>query len=88
MPTLDVIHQQFSRLFRLVRSEVLRKTIEVTVTNQRVLKFGEFTKWLTVPAYLQIISMEPLRGTAMVATDAPTVYLLWITFLEELVRLR
>jgi len=76
MPTLDVIHQQFSRLFRLALSEILRKAVEVTITSQSVLKFGEFTKRLPVPAYLQIISMEPLRGTAMVATDAATVYLL------------
>lgn len=76
MPTLDVIHQQFSRLFRLALSEILRKTVEVTVANQAVMKFSEFTKRLPVPAYLQIISMEPLRGTAMVATDAATVYLM------------
>lgn len=76
MPTLDVIHQQFSRLFRLALSDVLRKTVEVTVTNQAVMKFSEFTKRLPVPAYLQIISMEPLRGTAMMALDAATVYLL------------
>ena len=76
MPTLDVIHQQFSRLFRLALSELLRKSVEVTITNQSVLKFAEFTKRLPVPAYLQIISMEPLRGTAMIATDAATVYLL------------
>ncbi len=76
MPTLDVIHQQFSRLFRIALSDVLRKTVEVTITNQSVLKFGEFTKRLPVPAFLQIISMEPLRGLAMVATDAATVYLL------------
>ncbi len=76
MPTLDVIHQQFSRGFRLSLSDVLRKTAEVTVTNQTVMKFGEFTKRLPIPAYLQIISMEPLRGLAMIATDAATVYLL------------
>ncbi|GJL53257.1 MAG: flagellar motor switch protein FliM [Nitrospirales bacterium] len=76
MPTLDVIHQQFSRLFRLSLGEVLRKTIEVTVTNQSVLKFSEFTRRLPVPAYLQVVSMEPLRGYAMAATDAATVYLL------------
>lgn len=76
MPTLDVIHQQFSRLFRLSLSEILRKTAESTITNQSVIKFSEFTKRLPVPAYLQIISMEPLRGTAMVAIDAATVYLL------------
>ncbi len=76
MPTLDVIHQQFSRLFRIALSDILRKTVEVTVTNQSVMKFGEFTKRLPVPAYLQIISMDPLRGSAMIATDAATVYLL------------
>ena len=76
MPTLDVIHQQFSRLFRIALSDILRKAVEVTVTNQSVMKFGEFTKRLPVPAYLQIISMEPLRGSAMIATDATTVYLL------------
>jgi flagellar motor switch protein FliM len=76
MPTLDVIHQQFSRLFRVALSDILRKAVEVTVTSQSVMKFGEFTKRLPVPAYLQIISMEPLRGSAMIATDAATVYLL------------
>ena len=76
MPTLDVIHQQFSRLFRISLSEILRKSAEVTVTNQCVQKFGEFTKRMPVPAYLQIISMEPLRGLAMIATDAATVYML------------
>ena len=76
MPTLDVIHQQFSRGFRLSLGETLRKTVELTVTNQSVMKFSEFTKRLSAPAYLQIISMEPLRGTAMMATDAATVYLL------------
>ena len=76
MPTLDVIHQQFSRGFRLALSDILRKTVELTVTNQSVMKFSEFTKRLTAPTYLQIFSMEPLRGTAMMATDAATVYLL------------
>lgn len=76
MPTLDVIHQQFARLFRVSLSEALRKAIEVTITNQSVLKFSEFTRRLPVPAFLQIISMEPLRGYGLIATDAATVYLL------------
>jgi flagellar motor switch protein FliM len=76
MPTLDVIHQQFSRGFRLALGEILRKTVELTVTNQSVMKFSEFTKRLTAPTYLQIVSMEPLRGTAMMAADGATAYLL------------
>jgi flagellar motor switch protein FliM len=76
MPTLDIIHQQFARLFRMALGDALRKPVEVTVTNQAVMKFGDFIKRLPLPAFLSIISMEPLRGFALMATDATTVYLL------------
>jgi len=76
MPTLDVIHQQFARQLRVTLGDILRKSMEVSVTNQSVLKFSEFTKRLPVPAYLLIISMEPLRGFSLIALDAATVYLL------------
>ncbi|RMH05425.1 MAG: flagellar motor switch protein FliM [Nitrospirae bacterium] len=76
MPTLDIIHQQFARLFRMALGDALRKPVEVTVTNQAVMKFGDFIKRLPLPAYLMIIAMEPLRGFALLATDATTVYLL------------
>lgn len=76
MPTLDIIHQQFARLFRMGLSDALRKPVEVTVTNQAVMKFGDFIKRLPLPAFLTIISMDPLRGFALMATDAATVYLL------------
>lgn len=76
MPTLDIIHQQFARLFRMGLGDALRKPVEVTVTNQAVMKFGDFIKRLPLPAYLTITSMEPLRGFALMATDAATVYLL------------
>jgi len=76
MPTLDIIHQQFARLFRMGLGDALRKPVEVTVTNQAVMKFGDFIKRLPLPAYLTITSMEPLRGFALIATDAATVYLL------------
>jgi flagellar motor switch protein FliM len=76
MPTLDIIHQQFARLFRMGLGDALRKPVEVTVTNQAVMKFGDFIKRLPLPAFLTILSMEPLRGFALMATDAATVYLL------------
>lgn len=76
MPTLDIIHQQFARLFRMALGDALRKPVEVTVTNQSVMKFGDFIKRLPLPVFLSIISMEPLRGLALFATDAATVYLL------------
>lgn len=76
MPTLDIIHQQFARLFRMALGDALRKPVEVTVTNQAVMKFGDFIKRLPLPAFLTIVSMDPLRGFALMATDASTVYLL------------
>jgi len=76
MPTLDIIHQQFARLFRMALGDALRKPVEVTVTNQAVMKFGDFIKRLPLPAFLTIVSMDPLRGFSLMATDASTVYLL------------
>ena len=82
-PTLDVIHQQFSRLFRIALSEILRT--DSRHRHQPVgLKFGNLRNaW--VPAYLQIIVQEPLRA-AMIATDAATVYMLVDHFLEAPVK--
>ena len=57
MPTLDIIHQQFARLFRMSLGDALRKPVEVTVTNQAVMKFGDFIKRLPLPAFRFHVSL-------------------------------
>jgi flagellar motor switch protein FliM len=74
MPTLDIINQRFSRLFRSSLSAQLRKTVDVTVVSTDTFKFGDFIKSLPVPASLHIFKMEPLRGFALLAAESDLVF--------------
>ena len=50
MPTLDIINQRFSRLFRNALSSALRKVLDISAVSTDTVKFGEFIKSLPVPA--------------------------------------
>lgn len=74
MPTLDIINQRFSRLFRATLSAQMRKVADVTTVSTDTVKFGEFIKSLPVPASLHIFRMEPLRGFALLAAESKLVF--------------
>ena len=44
MPTLEIIHDRFVRLFRLTLSNALRKVVDISVRSTELIKFGEFLK--------------------------------------------
>ena len=46
MPTLEIIHDRFVRLFRLTLSNALRKVVDISVRSTELIKFGEFLKTL------------------------------------------
>ena len=66
MPTLDIIHDRFIRLFRVSLSAALRKVSNISVNSSGPIKFGEFMNSLPLPSCLNIIKIEPLRGTAVI----------------------
>ncbi len=74
MPTLDIINQRFSRLFRSSLSAQLRKTVDVTVVSTDTFKFGDFIKSLPVPSSLHVFKMEPLRGFALLSAESDLVF--------------
>ncbi|MEK6590143.1 MAG: flagellar motor switch protein FliM [Nitrospinota bacterium] len=76
MPTLDIINQRFSRLFRNSLSSSLRKVLDVSAVSTDTVKFGEFVKSLPVPASLHIFKMEPLRGFALLIAESKLVFAL------------
>ena len=80
MPTLDIINQRFSRLFRQSLSTSLRKIADVSTVSTDTVKFGEFIKSLPVPASLHIFRMEPLRGFALFVAESKLVFSLVDTF--------
>ena len=44
MPTLEIIHDRFVRLFRLTLSNALRRVVDINVRSTELIKFGEYIK--------------------------------------------
>lgn len=62
MPTLETIHDRFSRLLRLNLSTTLRRAVEIQVTSQTLCTFGDFSQSLEKPSSLHLLKLEPLNG--------------------------
>ena len=74
MPTLEMINDRFARLFRVGLYNMLRRTPEINVAPVKVQKFTEYTQNLRVPSSLNLIKINPLRGTALLTLDATLVF--------------
>ena len=58
MPTLDIIHDRFIRLFRVSLSAALRKVANIGVNSSGPIKFGEFMNSLPLPSCLNILRVR------------------------------
>jgi flagellar motor switch protein FliM len=74
MPTLEMINDRFARQFRLGMFNMLRRSPEISVAPVRVMKFSEYTQVLHLPSSLNLIRMNPLRGTSLLVLDATLVF--------------
>ncbi|MDH5613997.1 MAG: flagellar motor switch protein FliM, partial [Gammaproteobacteria bacterium] len=75
MPTLEMINERFSRLFRVTLFNFLRRSAEISVGAVQMLKFSEYIHTLLVPTSLNMVKMPPLRGTALFVFDPRLVYI-------------
>jgi flagellar motor switch protein FliM len=80
LPTLDIINQMFSRLFRTSFSTLMRKSADVSTVSTDTVKFGEFLRSLPVPSSLHVFKMEPLRGFGLIVVESKLVFALVDTF--------
>lgn len=74
LPTLEMINERFARLFRISLFNMLRRTPEVAVAPVRMMKFSEYVHTLHVPTNLNLVRIQPLRGTALVVLDPKFVF--------------
>ncbi len=74
MPTLEIIHDRFVRLFRLTLSNTLRRVVDINVRSTELIKFGEFIKTMSVPTSMNLFRMTPLRGNAMIVFETKLVF--------------
>ena len=74
MPTLEMINERFARLHRINLYNLLRRSPEVGVGPVQIKKFSEFVHTLHVPTSLNLVKINPLRGTALIVLDPKLVF--------------
>ena len=80
LPTLDIINQMFSRLFRNTFSTMMRRSVDVSTVSTDTIKFGDFLRSLPIPSSLHIFRMEPLRGHGLMVVESKLVFAVVDTF--------
>ncbi|MDV3238354.1 MAG: flagellar motor switch protein FliM [Gammaproteobacteria bacterium] len=75
MPTLEMINERFARHFRISLFNMLRRTAEISVGGVQMLKFSEYVHSLFVPTSLNLVKVNPLRGTGLFVFDPKLVFI-------------
>ncbi len=75
MPTLEMVNERFARYFRISLFNMLRRTPEIAVGGVQMLKFAEYVHSLFVPTSLNLMKVQPLRGTALLVFDPKLVFI-------------
>jgi flagellar motor switch protein FliM len=75
MATMEIINERFARLLRIDLFNFLRRTVEVSVGPVRITKYTDFIRNLVVPTNLNLIHVNPLRGTGMMVLDPTLVFM-------------
>jgi len=74
VPNMDLIYDSFIRYNRVTLSSRLRKMVEIHKGSSRAYKFDDFLQTLPTPVCLAIFKIDPLKGAALIALDAPMVF--------------
>jgi flagellar motor switch protein FliM len=76
MPTLEMVNERFARQMRVSLYNLLRRSVELAVGQVTMKKFSEYTNSLSLPVNLNLVKINPLRGTALFVLDPKLVFAL------------
>ncbi len=74
LPTLDMINERMARYLRSDIFNMLGHSAEISVEGVQMIKFSEYINSLFVPASLNLVRFNPLRGSALVVFDPKLVF--------------
>ncbi|HRX89197.1 MAG TPA: flagellar motor switch protein FliM [Steroidobacteraceae bacterium] len=74
MPTLEMINERFARLFRNSVYNMLRRSSDITVEPVQTRKFADYMGTLEMPTSLNLVRVNPLRGTALIVLEPKLVF--------------
>jgi len=72
---LDLINQRFARRFRVGLFNLIRRSADISVESMHYQSYRDFVRNVPVPTNLNLISMKPLRGTALVVFPPNLIYM-------------
>ena len=72
---LDFINERFARYFRNGLFNLIRRSSDITVESVRYQSFSDFSRNVPVPTNLNIVSMKPMRGSALVVFPPNLVFM-------------
>lgn len=65
LQSLEIINERFARQFRIGLFNLLRRSPDISVGAIKIQPYHEFARNLSVPTNLNLVHMNPLRGTAL-----------------------
>ncbi len=74
LPTLELINERFARQLRVGLFNLMRRNCELFINGIKIMKFGEYIQNLSLPTSLNMVKMEPLRGTSLFTLEAKLVF--------------
>ncbi|HET7267193.1 MAG TPA: flagellar motor switch protein FliM [Oleiagrimonas sp.] len=72
---LELINQRFARHFRVGLFNLIRRSADITVDSMSYQSYRDFVRNVPVPTNLNLIKMQPLRGTALVVFPPNLIYM-------------
>ncbi len=72
--TLEIIHDNFSRLLQTFLSGYLRASVKISVLTVDQYAYSEFTNAISNPAFLSIVDFEPLSGQVIMDISTNTAF--------------
>jgi len=74
MPALEMIHDKYAVFVQSYFEEMFSRIIQVTPESTETMKYGSFINSLHVPTSLNIFSMSPLQGSAVMIIESKLVF--------------
>lgn len=76
MPTYEIINARFARLLQIGLYNFMHRAADISPGTMKTVKYSEFIRSLVVPTNMNLVSMKPLRGTALIVFDPKLIFLI------------
>lgn len=76
LPTLEIVHERFTRLFSRSIHSTMQQIIDVNVLNVDSNKYGEFIRSSSIPSSYHIFRMDPLTGHGLLVLEGKLIFTL------------